>query len=220
MVCDEETEKERWRGVNPHSRILTRAFCHTISLSLFLFPSLSRSLPLPLSVSLTCTHWWTELFLSMVSFVSFISASNKAFLCTQRREKERWGEGREWARERDHENIQHSSFDGRFNFDSVFRFGSLREVNRVVIFPCRWNTYNWRVGQKYCISIFFTLMYPHCLSEMHMVGCFGTCECVCECKTGWEVTHSWKSWKSFQSCHCNSAVWEAQPCIMTKVWCN
>ena len=59
------------------------------------------AIPLSHNYTHTHTHTHTHTLMDTVSFVSFISAPNKAFLCTQRREREgrRGKEERERGRE-------------------------------------------------------------------------------------------------------------------------
>lgn len=88
-------------------------------------------------------------FLSMVSFVSFISGRNKAFLCT------RWGERKKRGRERGEKkrrriegeirkNIQRSLCFAKESLDSGFGLASLRQRNQVVMSPWGGNTFGFR----------------------------------------------------------------------------
>lgn len=92
---------------------------------------------IPLSHNHTRPHsqMGTESFLSMASFVPFISALNKAFLCTQKREGRKERERGEYNQGGEGREIRKTSRFAfvwqRKTFGFVLGFGSLRlQVNK------------------------------------------------------------------------------------------
>lgn len=147
-------------------------------------------------------------FLSMVSFVSFISGRNKAFLCTQRKEREKKGErkGREEEeRDRGGDQEKHSALSlfckGRVLIQ-VFGLGNAIKLSCCHGDGIRCTAEVCRGGKKEihnCIFPSLLPLLPLVIWDAEIFFC-GTCECQSYQSSGWETLLSWKSevfqWRS------------------------